>query len=297
MMNIQIKGSGYMISATELISSTLRSDLVPVPLTLEFSTISTPKLDNELVAGAEIILAQLGATFKIAKADPVKTQTIKEGRKIGGIACIALLSSCYKLVEPIAKAVILNETSFVSALKSCGAVGSFTDDIPLPKFTTFIGQLPSTRIAKYLQQEAAVLRWKAGKISLAKIDTLLKQTPVASLDPSAVAWINSDTIIKLQTAKYVSMDADGSTVYRSGTATNKVVKQVPGLDSRQIRNLEKVLITRGTMIRPLDWKLQAGEVVLVGKVPYVILTSANQFDTGALGGGSVMVTKIWLATL
>lgn len=296
-MNIQIKDSGYLISATELISATFRSDLVPVPLTLEFSVSSNPRLLAGLVEGAEIILSQISATFKIVIADPVTSQQIKDGQRVGGIACIAVLSACSKLIEPCNKAIILNETSFASASRACGASVGFGDNIPLPKFTTLIGQLPASRLAKYCQQEAAVVRWKEGKVSFAKIDALMKQAPVTALDPSAVAWFVNDSIVKLQTARYVTIDADGSTEYQTGTSANKIVKQVPGLDSRQIRNLEKVLITRGTIIRPLDLKLQAGEVVTIDKVPYVILTAAHRFDTGSLGGSSMMVTKLWLATL
>lgn len=298
-MRIVISSSNKLISASELMIATLRTDLVPVPISIEFAVKHTKVLEQQLADGAEILVNDIHHAFEIVYSHPVKSQTIKENSRIGGISCIAVLKGCKKLLANASKAVILDQTSFNSAYRACGASNiRLGEDLPLPEFICLKGRLPTERLALYLQQEAAVICYRNNKISVLKLDAIIKQKPALKLDPSEVQWINSVQLEKHQKSSYVSIDADGSTVIGDDTTTQgQSIVQKAGLDARQLKNLEKVLIPRGVLHRSLSLELNAGDVVEIDKKNYVILTAAHQAETGAIGGNVGSMTKLWLASL
>lgn len=296
-MQVVIAATGQIISGANLLSATLRLDCVPVPATLEMTAQSTPELDAALVVGAELLVSDPPISITLVKVQPVKTQTIKDGARIGGIACLGVLSGCQRLIEPASKAIILNDTSLISAMRACGARMRSGADIAIPKFVCLKGQIPTVEIAKRLQQEAAVITMQGNQLAAVKIDALLKAEPMAKYDPSAVAWLDSMALQRLNTRSFVSVAADGSTIENEGNQTGLAVSYMPQMDTRQLKNLEKVLIHRGSMMRPLQMSLSCGDTVLVGGQVFVVLTAAHRTDTGALGGNSVAATKIWLSNL
>lgn len=296
-MRIVIAATGQMIVGSDLLSATLRLDCVPVPATLELTAQSTPELDAALVVGAELLVGSPSVSITLVKAQPIKSQMVKDGRRIGGIACVGVLSGCQRLIEPVSKAIILSDTSVLDAMRACGMRMASSDDIALSKFVCLKGQIPTVEIAKRLQQEAAVIRLKNGKLAAVKIDALLKSESATKYDPSAVAWIENPAAQNLNTASFVSVAADGSTIEGGDRASNKPLSYMPQMDSRQLRNMEKVLIHRGSIMRPLSLEVVAGDALRVGDRVLVALTVAHRVDTGALGGNSVAVTKIWLSSL
>ncbi|NNP70382.1 hypothetical protein [Acinetobacter sp. Ac_5812] len=298
-MRIVIVSSNKLISASELIIATLRTDLVPVPVSIEFAVKHTKELEDQLHDGAEIIVNDFPYPFEIVYSLPVKSQTIKDNARIGGIPCIAVFKGCKKILENASKAVILDQTSFNSAYRACGASNiRIGTDLPLPQFVCLKGSLISKRLALYLQQEAAVICYREKQILVIKLDALFKQKPVLKLDPSEVQWLNSEQIEKHQKSSYVSIDQDGSTFIGDDTTTQgQSIIQKAGLDARQLKNLEKVLIPRGIIHRSLSLELNGGDIVEIDKKTYVILTAAHQVETGAIGGNVGSMTKLWLASL
>lgn len=296
-MRITILSTNLIISESELISATLRFDLIPVPVSLEFSVKKTQELTSALSENVEIMVGDMVASLTIIKVVPIETQLVKDGARVGAISCVAILTGCKKLIEPKNVAVVLDETSFNSALKACGMNSRIGADLPLSQFIALKGTLPSARIANYLQQEAAVIMYQQdGRVSANKIDILLKQEPKLKIDPSAVTWVNSQAIEKLQKKSYVSVDENGEAV-GTETTKNQIITQKAGLTLRELKNLEKVLICRGSILRPMNLQLNAGDVIEISEKKYLILTSAHKFSTGAMGGASVMASKYWIATL
>lgn len=298
-MQIVIAATNKLISASELMLATLRTDLVPVPLSFEFSVKATPELEAQLKVGAEILVGNISQPLEIVLVQPIKSQTIKDDRRIGAISCIAVLSGCKKLLTHAERAAILEQTSFNSAIRACGTRNiRFGDDLPLPEFICLKGSLPTARLALYLQQEAAVICFRNNKLCVLKLDAIFKQEPVMKLDSSEVHWLSSDQRENLQKSSYVSVEQDGSTVIGDDTTTaGQAVVQRAGLDARQLKNLEKVLLPRGTIQRPLNMELMAGLLVEISQIKYVILTAAHHVETGAVGGSVGSTTKLWLASL
>lgn len=296
-MLLIIAKTGQPIDGSLLLSATFRTDLVPVPASLEFTTKSSAQLDTALVVGAEVLVGESSLSMTLVRVQPLKTQTIKDGSRVGGLACIAVLSGCLRLIDPINRAVILQAATIGGAMRACGASLAFDGDLSIAQFVCLKGQLPTVELAKRLQQEAAVILLSGGRLSAVRIDALMTSEPVARFDPSSVVWIDSPVVTALSTPSFVSVAADGSTIEGEQTSDCRPVCYYPKMNERQLKNMQKVLICRGVMTRPLDHSLQAGRVIWVGERRLVVLTAAHRTDTGAIGGNASHVSKVWLASL
>ena len=286
--------NGTMIPGNLLLSATLRTDLVPVPLSLEFVTQSAPELEKALVKGAELRIGEEMLPVTIIKVQTMRTQIVRDNAALGAIAVVAILSGCVPLIEPARRAVIQSDTSIAAAYRSCGAKVAFSADIPIPKFVCLVGHTPTVEIARGLQEEAAVVMLKKGKVQAIRLADLMSGSTSWQFDPSAMQWIDSPAAEQRLAVSVVSLDDDGVTV-NGDPKEGRPVIYLGGLDTRRAKNLERVLMTRAVMIRPLDYRMQAGDMVQAGDRKMVILTAAHRFDTGAMGGATAMVSKLWLA--
>lgn len=295
-MLITVLASGEAISASDLLSATLRSDCVPVPVTLELTVRSTEVLKKALVEDAVLLITDEYIPVVIVKSQHVDTQTIKDGERVGGIACVCILTGCKSLIEPTNKAIILKDTTVNEVYRACGAKTLFGSDIPLPEFVCLRGRKPSLEITKYLQQEAAVIYHRDGRLHAVRIEQLLQQEAVERFDPSALQWIKNALVTEYSLPSLITIANDGTNI-EGDLSISRPVGYMPRLDSRRLRNMEKVLITKATLMRPLNTNMQAGQVILVNDQKFLFLTAAHRFDTAALGGATAQATKVWLANL
>ena len=297
-MRITMLPDGQILSMADILSIRLNFDLIPIATFVEFTVQSKGDKDDLFAEGKEFLIADIDKKFKIIQSKPLKTQTIKNGNRIGAIACLAVLSGCESLVKRTSKAIYLDGTSFNASLKALGVKVSLGDNVPLSKFICLKGSMPTERLALYLQLEASVMCFINGRLSVKKVDSFFKQDVKMKLDPSAVSWVNSEILEKLQKCSFVSTDEDGTTIIGDTDVTpNQKIVQMANLTARELRNLEKVLITRGTIYRPMNIDLRAGDLLEIGQNKYVILTAAHVFNSGALGGASSTTTKLWIASL
>lgn len=294
-MQITFVQQGVSIAHSDLLRAVHRTDLVPVPVSLELTVLATDELKKVLIEGAELVVGDDPIILSVVKLQPVQTGFIKDGKRIGAIDCIAIPKECLSLIKPSDKAVILQQTSFNSAFRACGARLSLGGDIPLPEFICLKGTIPTERLALYAQQEASVVRANSGKLEIVKLDALIKQDAVIKLDESMVLWEQSSAREFFERPSFVSTEKDGAVI--GDVQKNHRVMQRSGLDSRQLRNLNKILMRKGVVLRPMQMEFKAGNVFLVGEKKYIVLTAAHAIKTGAIGGESSMVSKYWIASL
>lgn len=114
-------------------------------------------------------------------------------------------------------------------------------------------------------------------------------------DPSNVQWLNSTQSDTLYNTNYLSLDNASSVVGQVNTGKN--IDYIPRTDNRELQNLRRILITKGIIIRAIDERLSAGNLLSINEQNYVVLTHAIRFDTGSMGGGAVMASKAWIAQL
>ncbi|WP_296405013.1 hypothetical protein [Psychrobacter sp.] len=287
---------GYGIDGQDLISVIYRTDLVPVPASLELLVKATDRIRPLLQTGS-ILQTSDGTALTVVKSQHIDMQAIKEGKRVGALIVTAVLSGCEPLLGVTNKAVALYDTSFNEVYRALGAKLRLKSDIKLNEFICLKGQLPTKRIALALQKEAAVAAFIDGNVSILRINDLFKGEPVL-YDRSALQWVDNPNIINHSNTNYLSIDDNGSDII--GTPfNNKQIGYYPRADVRELQNLRRILVTKAKMVRQLDDTLMAGRYIQVDngieRDDLVVLTAAHRYDSGALGGRAMMATQVWLA--
>jgi hypothetical protein len=290
-MNIQLE-DGSSIGGGNLISAIYRTDLVPVPVTLELVVKADDRLHGLLLIDKTLTTPK-GVSLTIVKSQVVNEQSIKAGKRIAALHVIAVLSGCEALLGVTKKAVSLTNTSFNEVYRALGAKVRIKRNIKLASFVCLKGQMPTVAIAKALQKESAVICHSEQGLSVIRLNELMNGASTL-FDKSAVQWIDHPNAIRHGNTNYLSIDDNGSDIL--GTArSERSIEYYPRADNRELQNLRRILITKATITRQLDDRLDAGKLIAVDDKTLVILTGAHRFESGALGGPAVMATKAWLA--
>ena len=298
MITLVIAETGESIGPEVLLSLTWRTDLTPVPSTLEFSVRRSASLEKALVAGAVVLIGGNALPMKLVKVEPVKSGQVQGGERMGWLYCLAVLAGMASLILPANKAVIQSGGGFSGALMACGSSVVAHKDIPLPNFVCLKGQVPTFAIARYLQQEAAAICLKGDKVEVWRLTELAKQEPSATFESALMHQQASPEKVRLLVPSAFSVASDGSQIENDQIGYEQRVRYEPRLTTRQLRNLERVLIHRGTLERAFNpSRLQAGNCVSIGDESLVILTAAHHLNTGAMGGEPSATTKVWLSAM
>lgn len=292
-MNVQLE-DGSQIGGGNLISAIYRTDMVPVPVSLELVVKADDRLRELFTIGRKMTTPK-DVGLVIVKSQVINEQSIKAGRRIAAIHIIAVLAGCEALLGVTNKAVSLKNTSFNEVYRALGAKIRIKRDIKLASFICLKGQLPTTPIALALQKEAAVIRFDDDGVSVVRLNELMLGESIL-FDKSAVQWIESPNAVKHGNTNYLSIDDNGSDILGTANA-ERSIQYYPRADTRELQNLRRILITKAQITRQLDDRLAAGKLITVNDQRLVVLTSANNYESGALGGRSVMATKAWLAQI
>jgi hypothetical protein len=291
-MNIQLEDGSQI--GTNLISAIYRTDLVPVPVTIELVVKADDRLHKLLLIDKKLTTPQ-GVSLTIVKSQVINEQSIKAGKRIAALHVIAVLTGCEPLLGVTKKAVSLENTSFNEVYRALGAKVRIKRDIKLASFVCLKGQMPTVAIAKALQKESSIIKHSEQGLSVIRLNELMIGDPTL-FDKSAVQWINNPNAIRHGNVNYLSIDDNGSDILGSAKS-ERSIEYYPRADNRELQNLRRILITKATMTRQLDERLDAGKLIEVDEKPLVTLTAAHRFESGALGGPAVMATKAWLAAV
>lgn len=295
-MRIVIEETGAVIPMDKLAISTFRTDLTPIPANIELTVKLDDELEKQIKNKAVLLVGNDETRMTIVKVMGMNTQIVVDDKRVKIVSVIAVLSGCESLIDPLGTAVILSGTNFAEAYRACGSKLKFNKDIPLLRFVSSFGSIPTTEIANCLLEESAMVYLDGSKLSVKRLSAFFDQEPVMILDNGSVAWVNNPTVEARQIPTFVSVGEDGAIV--QGNKKDKTpTKYYPDADARRLKNLNNILVTRGSATRTMDMNINAGDIFLVDETKYLVLTAAHHFKSGALGGGTASASRYWLAKL
>ncbi|GAA0319257.1 hypothetical protein [Psychrobacter aestuarii] len=290
-MNIQLE-DGSFIGGERLISALYRTDLVPVPVTLELVVRADDALYTLLSVDKSVVMPN-GVHLVVVKSQVINQQGIKAGHRIAALHVVAVLAGCQALIGVTKRAVSLESTSFNQIYRALGAKIRIKKDIKVSRFVCLKGQIPTTSIAEALQREAAVVCHTDDGVNVIGLNDLFVGEATL-FDKSAVQWIDNPNAVRRGNINYLSIDDNGSDIIGQAQS-ERGLGYYPRANTRELQNLRRILITKATIIRQLDERLNAGKLIQINDQKLVALTAAHRYDTGAAGGNSVMATRAWLA--
>ncbi len=273
----------------------VRSDCVPVPVTVEAEIRTDESLVKTLQEGKTITVGN--DLFRIIKTTEVESRLSQGGHNVGGVKLFALLDNCHSAAFVRDRSIIKSQTTLSAIYKAAGAtMKTLAGDIPVPRFSCFIGGVPSFHIARVMQEEGGVIRWKNGKMQFIRLPDLFKQKPVMTIPDNASDDVNSGFLERHEVPSCYSVDDKGDVV-GGNTKKPRTTVYIPFKNAQQLQNMTRCLIHKKRSKVTLNMKLAAGDLIAVsGANPLAVITAAHVFESGTNGMGN-QYTRLWLGAL
>ncbi|MAK91982.1 MAG: hypothetical protein CMI13_12200 [Oleibacter sp.] len=288
--------SGRQIRGDAIIYATLRSDLSPVPLTLEAEITTDGETRSQLEQGKTLTTGS-GIVFEIVKREAVQRRAVRDDRLLEGVRITALLQSCLPIAYVRERAVIKESTTLSAVYRAVGArIRGIDADFNVPLFSCLVGQTPSFAIRQILQEQGGSVRWKSGGLQFRRYDDLFKQDARITIPGVESADTQSGFLERHTVPNYFSTDETG-TVIHGARAKARTYKFTPGKGVDSLNRMTKTLIQRQVVKVPYDLRISAGDAVnhlQLGTL--VVVTAVHEMKTDSEGMPD-QYSRLFLASL
>lgn len=295
-MNVYLSEGGNMIPTDVMLKWVGRSDLTPIPRSIEFTVKLIDGVQEKLKVGASIWSGRENLRYEVVKTDRAQPLGQVQGKsQQQAMKVTALLESCASVARPLNSAVVLTHTTLGAIYRSCNAFMPVSSDFAVPRFTCFKGREPSYPLAQALQEEGAALVLRNGKIMAMRLTDMAKQAPTADIGQvDSSAKIESEFLQLQDVPSFYSVN-DSSAIVRGQMGQARRVAFMARADERQLRNASCVLVRSKTVDSTVCQQIQAGDVLRVGGDNLVVITAAHAFEN--LEGAQESRSRLWLGSL
>ena len=295
-MDIQLS-NGQWLRADLTPCVTLRTDLSPVPATLEMIVRLDEQLAPLLAEGQTITAGYEHASYSIIQnsrmADGAQTQG---DRLLGFHKITALLESCHKIAFVRNAAIIKENAAFSDIYRAAGASCSISSDIRVKRFYCYVGQSPSFGIARALQEEAAAMFWTGSQVRVQRLAEMFKAEPVERLPVDSTQTFNSQFLERHGAPSYFSAKNDASLV-NSHNKGDRSAQFYLSADQQMLNNLSTFLLQKKVWTTRYNPKIAAGHLIDVAGKNYVVITAAHQRTQAGHGLQVTDRSRFWLGEL
>lgn len=294
-MLVYPEGSDSPLRGDLLLRVVLRTDLTPVPATVEIEVRRTAETVAAIAHGKTIRVADWAEPFEIIQ---VRERTVWDqaqgDRPYTAISATALLQSCAAIALPLQRSVISESASLGGIYRACGASVRIGSDFAVPVFAAYVGQTPSFMVATVLQEEGgALLLESGGRVTFRRLRELMSAPAAVQIGEDASESVESGLLERQAIPFAVSTLPAGQFVYGRRSAARGFVYRPRG-DQRIVNNLGTALVLRRKMRGTLSLDYNAGARVDVAGNPHVAITVAHVFE--ARDGGQ-QYSQYWLGEL
>ena len=292
-MLIYPAGKDSALRGDLIIRAVLRSDLTPVPQSIELEvreSIDTQGLTTGSIVRAgrqslEFLIVKnsaSGDTGRTTGDQPIKTRSI-----------VGLLASCAPIAQRTQRSIVRYGASLGEIYRACGAQVKIDSEFSVQAFACFKGMTPSFEVAKVLQEEAGVLVLEGSRVGFRRLS---KVAPIVTLREDSTQQVESDFLERHYVPFAFSTGPDSEFLTGRAEGGHGVMYR-PRADVRVLNNLGRVLIMRRKVQSDFAPHLLAGMRIDVAAKPFVIITAAHCFEGGADGDGGQQYTRRWLGEI
>lgn len=286
---------GELIRADYVLSMTVRSDLAPIPQTLEALIRVTPESRDQIKEGSILQAGPDGTEYRVMKALPkIADGGTQAGSPIMGVAVTCYLNKVHAIGYRRQSAVIKEGVTLGEIYSACGARIPIESDFRVDRFACLVGQVPSYAIAVIAQEEGGAIHWTGRGIRFSRLHELVRAKPILTIQSGTSDSIESEFQERHEVPWFFSTDEAGAFVL-GDRRTPRAVQYAPDRPERVLRNMTRCLIHRHTVKDAYDVSRLAGQVISVDGKPHVIVTAAHQFSNGAGGSASAAQSQYWLS--
>jgi hypothetical protein len=293
---VYLVANGTQIRSDFIMSMTQRSDLVPIPKTLEATIRYDDKIAPFLAAGQVVTTGLDKADYRIVMSVPAFSKDQQGGRPMAAISISAYLDKCAAIGARRRTAVVKENATLSDIYSACGATARVDSDFPVSRFTCLTGNIPSVGIARILQEEGGAIYWTGKSLKFARLTDLVNGPVVSQVSANTTTTLESAFLESHEIPWFYSTDQNGAAVL-GDNATARTAMYAPRKDARVLNNMTRCLVLRRTMKSMYREDIGAGAVFQVDGVPHVVVTAAHVYSTGTDGSPDTTYSKFWLGTL
>lgn len=289
---------GTQIRGDMIVSATLRSDLAPIPCSLELDIRTGDESIEGKMAEGETISTGSGDKYKIVKSSKVQSKDVQGDSLMAVRRVTALLDSCHGIAFVRSRAIIKEQASLAAIYRAAGATIKAIDaDFPVPRFCCPVGETPTFHIARILQEEGGIVRWKEGRLGFVRLPDLFKQQPVATIAHSAAEDVESGFLERHEVPWFFSLNDSAGFVFGNRDKPRSALFS-PFKNEQRLRNMTRCLIRRKVAKVPLDMRSGAGELIqMADGRKLVVVTAAHRWESTGDGGAGQNYSRLWLGEM
>lgn len=292
---MQVVGSDGTPLRGDLITRVaLRTDLVPIPSTVEITAIQTRETLAALAEGLTVNVGGTQQDYLLVKVGAGRGQRVMRGdREAATITAVGILASCAAVGGRLQRSIIREGSNFAEIYRSIGAAAVIGSDFAVPQFSAFIGMLPTPEIARVLQEEAAVVMLQGGKLHFRRLADLMSEKAAIEFPEDRTDETKADFLERHSVPFAFTTTADNALLATKREAARGIAYRPRG-NARVLNNISSALIQRRTMRESLSPELNAGARIDVGGRPHVVITAAHLREQAVFGGEGAEYTQLWL---
>jgi hypothetical protein len=270
-----------------------RSDLAPVPYTLEFIVQNKEGIEPYLQPGKNIWSGFPAYKYEILKANRMNaTGYVQDDSPMQAYHVYAVLAAVAKVCFAQEKAVVARNTTIGGMYRACGAEVYIENDIDIDVFTALKGTPATYAIAQALQETSAQLVIRENRISALRITEMIKQEPIQVVGQADTTdAVASEFLERFEVPNFFSTDDDGNFVFGDNTK-DRVIRYAPRKDESTLINMTRVLMNRKVIDADFEPRINAGDVISILNVPYLVITAAHY--SYAVDGIKQTGSKYWV---
>lgn len=287
---------GRQIRGDLIDSAVLRSDLSPIPVTLEAEIRAGDEEFAKRLQEGQTLKTVNDDAFYIIKSERVAARAVQGENEFAGFRITALLNNCLNVAFVRSRAIVKENATLSAIYRAAGAsIPAIVNDFPVPRFCCPIGQTPSFYIMRVLQEEGGVVRWKNSRLQFIRLQGILDGKVVRTLPEAAGIDVETGFLEHHQVPWFFSLDASGGFIFGNREKA-RAVQFAPFQNVQRLRNLTRCLIHRKTAKILYDTNICAGDVIaFTGGTKYAVITAAHVFKSGTTtGSANESFTRLWL---
>lgn len=271
----------------------LRTDLTPVPSSVEITVVQTRETLAAIRSGAVVRVGASQAEYRLEKVQRLDGMVRRGEREFSAMRATGFLNSCAALARPLSRSIIREGSSFAEIYRSIGADAQIGADFTVPSFAALIGMSPTPAIARVLQEEGACVFYAGGKLQFRRLQELASAKAIISYEEDRTEAVDSDTLERHGVPFAFTTLAD-NTISATKRETGRGVVYRPRADARILNNMGVALVTRRKKREGLSPDFNAGTRVDIAGRAHIVVTAAHVRQIPDEGESGEEFTQLWL---
>lgn len=275
----------------------IRSDLVPIPMTLEADIRVDEDSLHYFLEGSELQLGN-GDQFTIIKSRLINSGNV-QGRNVARFMSVIavltpLVNACFVRDRPIRR----KNTTLAGVYRAIGCTfRSIEGDFAVPVYNCLVGEPPSFQIAQILQENAGVMSWRDGNLKIERVEELFKKEPILNMPLIRGEEIGSQFLARHEVPTFYSMDKNGNPIFGDQKKA-RTARYVPNKDLATLRNMSTCLVLKQVSRVAYKPNIIAGDLLRISAdEKLAVITVAHVFSAGIDGDPPRQYSKLWLGEL